>query len=346
MRNTVAVRRPKVVVVSVQGRGTLPATDAARLDSVADVTYVSRACPLTRSEAITVFAEAEVIAFTPKVAPPIDETLLAALPRLRGIALYATGYDFLDTELLARHGVVLTHLATYSATSVAEHALGLLLTLSRRIHLGNDRSRGYVHAATSLRGFELAGRTLGVVGLGRIGSRVAELAQALGMRVVAADPRERTGQLSGVRTLELGALLEQADAVCVLCSARYAGEAIISGPELAAMRPGAVLVNASRASLVDTDAVAEAVRAGRLRGYGVDDVVFDPQLHGDLLTEGRVVQTGHSAWWSDEVLERGGAMWGESIRRLALDRPVGVVQDSPQETETPRPDGAGTIRAA
>lgn len=244
MEPTIPKTVPKVVAVSRQGRATIAAFDADRLERVADVTYISQDRPLTRSAAAGLFAEADIVALTPKVAPSVDEKLLRALPRLRGIALYATGYDFLDVGLLDRYGVVLTHLPDYSTTSVAEHALGLLLTLSRRIHLANDRSRGVVDPETSLRGFELAGRTLGVVGLGRIGARFAHLGQALGMRLVGTDPRARLLPVAGVTSLPFKELLQRADAVCVLCSAPYGGTAIIGPTELAAMRPGSVLVNA------------------------------------------------------------------------------------------------------
>lgn len=317
---------PKVAVVSVQGRATLPLHGAASLEEAADVTYLPRAGSMSRDDAVTSFADADVVAVTPKVAPVFDEELLSALPRLRGIALYATGYDFLDVELLHAYGVVLTHLPEYSTTSVAEHALGMLLTLSRRIHLGNDRSRGLVSAQTSLRGFELAGRTLGVFGLGRIGTRFSGLAQALGMHVLGNDLRRDREAPAGVELAPMCDLLARANAVVVLCSAAYRGGALIGPAELAAMPPGSVLVNASRASLVDTDAVAAAIRSGELRGYALDDAVCDRHAHADLLAEGRIVQTGHSAWWSDEVLARGGAMWAENIRQLAVGCPAHVVQ--------------------
>lgn len=318
-------QQPNVVTVSVRGRATMPESAARRLENVAHVTYAARSCALTQAEAVALFAEADVVALTPKVAPPVDERLLAALPRLRGLALYATGYDFLDVELLRRYGVVLTHLPDYSTVSVAEHALGLLLSLSRRIHLGHDRSRGLVPPTTSLRGCELAERTVGVIGLGRIGRRFGRLARGVGMRVVATDPRPQRDEPE-VEFLPLSDLLRVADAVCVMCPASDRGTPLLGADELAEMRTGTVLVNVSRSSLVDTRAAADGVRSGRLRGYAVDDVVCDPEADADLLTEGRVIQTGHSAWWSDEVLERGGAMWGESIRRLALGHPADVVE--------------------
>ncbi|RVX46454.1 glycerate dehydrogenase [Nonomuraea polychroma] len=318
--------RPRVVVASVQGRGTLPPKDALRLEAVADVTYLASDRQLSRETALSAFARAEIVAFTPKVAPPIDDDLLTALPGLRGMAVYATGYDFIDVDLLDRHGVVLTYLPRYSTVSVAEHTIGLLLTLSRRIHLAHDRSRGRVPPNISLRGFELAGRTLGVVGLGHIGSRVARLAQGFGMRVVATDIRSHLCPPPHVTVTDLGELLTRAHAVTLHCPAARHGRPIVAAPQLRLMREGSVLVNTGRPALVDNTAVLAAIRAGRLRGYAVDDVICDPEEHADLLIQGRVVQTGHSAWWSDEVLERGGAMWAESIRRMALGSPVDVVR--------------------
>lgn len=240
------------------------------------------------------------------MAPRFDAPLLARLPDLRGIVAYASGTDFLDLPLLTRRGVTVVNLPDYCTASVAEHALGLLLTLAHRIHLGHDRSRGLVPDSTSLRGFELAGRALGVVGLGRIGGRVARAAQALGMRVVATDPRPRP--LGDVPLLTLPDLLRAADAVTLHLPTTLGAPSLLGAAELALLRPGAVLVNVSRASLVDPRAAAAAVRAGTLRGYAVDDVVFGPG-DADLLAEGRVVQTGHCAWWADEVLARGGEQW-------------------------------------
>lgn len=303
----------RIVTVSVQGRAGLPASRVAELEALAEVCHLRRGAPMTPDDARRSLADAEVVALTPKVAPAFDTALLGSLPSLRGLAVYATGLDFLDLPLLGAAGVTVRNLPDYSTVSVAEHTLGLLLTLSRRIHLGHDRSRRLVPETTSLRGFELSGRTLGVVGIGRIGSQVASYARALGMRVVAVDPRT---PCQDVPLLGLPDLLRTADAVTLHCSTTLGAAPLIGWRELALLRPGAVLVNASRASLVDSRAVAAAIRAGDLRGYAVDDVVFGPE-DDDLLSEGRIVQTGHSAWWSDEVLERGAALWLQATADLA-----------------------------
>ncbi len=314
--------RPRVTLVSVTGRAGLPAGPLARLEADCDLSVIARGeqPALTRGEATGLLAGADLVALTPKVTPVIDDDLLGALPRLRAVALHATGTDLYDLSTFQRHQVGLTVLPEYCTASVAEHALGLLLTLSRRIHLAHDKSRGLVPAGTSVRGFELSGRTLGMIGFGRIGSRIAMLGQAFGMRVLATDPRGVAAP--GVEEVTMTELLRRSDAVVVACARQQADPPVLGPAELDLMPTGSVLVAISRAAAVDTRGVVDRIRSGRLRGYAVDDVVIDPSLDGDLLTEGRVVQTGHCAWWSDEVLRRGAEQWLASVQALVSGGPV------------------------
>jgi phosphoglycerate dehydrogenase-like enzyme len=317
--------RPVVVVVSVQGEKTLPVEQADHLREIADVTFLARPDRMSHADALFAFRGADVVAVTPKVAPRFDRELLRSLPRLRGVCLYATGYDFVDVPLLEQHGIALSVLPDYSTEAVAEHALGLLLSVAGRIHLANDRSRGMVAPTTSLRGFELRGRTLGIIGCGRIGSRVAELAQAIGMRTIAHDIDPKP--VAGVTYVGRDELLTASDAVTLHCPMVFGAPPMIDAHALAMMRPGSVLINSSRAALVDDDAVVDSIRAGHLRGYAVDDALLvAPELE-DLRHEGRLLQTGHSAWWSDETLERGAVMWGEHIAAMLAGDPMHVVDE-------------------
>jgi len=314
------------VVASVQGRRSFASDDVERLEDLADVTFLSRPEAMSTREALSMFTAARFVAVTPKVAPPLDTLLLEGLRDLRGIVLYATGYDFIDVAELARRGVVLSILPSYSTRSVAEHTIGLMLTMSRRIHLGNDHAREMVPAGASLRGFELDGKTLGIIGCGRIGGTVATLAQAFGMRVIAHDIEPKP--VAGVEYVSRATLLERSDIVTLHCPMTYGAPPPIGSPELTRMRPGVVLINSSRAALVDVGAVVHAIRVGHLRGYAVDDIVLAGSANGaDLLREGRIVQTGHSAWWSDEVLQRGGRMWADHIAALVAGAPLDVVAD-------------------
>lgn len=315
-----------VVVLSRAGTRSVPAARTAQIQEHARLGFVTREDAPDGREAAALLRSATVLATTNATLPRLDAELLRACPRLRRIVLYATGYEHIDLELLDDHGVSLSVLPEYATTAVAEHALGLLLGLAARIHLANDRSRGLVPAATSLRGIELGGRALGIIGVGRIGTHLARLAGGVGMSVIGSDPdpvARVAAQERGTIMTHTDELLERADVVALCCSTDPQHPLVVGAPELERMRPGGLLVNIGRPALVDHDAVAAAIRSGHLRGYGVDDAVLDPAC--DLVTEGRVLQTGHSAWWRDEVLERGAEQFGRAVLAAVRDAPVDVV---------------------
>jgi phosphoglycerate dehydrogenase-like enzyme len=329
-----------VAVLSRQGAQSLAWDDMVRLDRVADVRYHMMDEAPSQAEATMLLRGTEILASTNKCLPVLDAALLDRLPDLRAVVLYATGYDHIDVELLAARAVGLSVLPGYATGAVAEHAIAMLLSLATRLHLANDRSRGLVNGDTSLRGIELAGRTVGVLGVGRIGTRVAQLANALGMRVMGYDIDEAATAAArdrGIAMTSRRELLVGSDALVVCASHAFGAPAIMAAAELRLMRRGAFLVNVSRAVLVDTAAAVAAVRAGRLRGYAVDDVVLDPQVDSDLLAEGRVLQTAHSAWWRDEVLERGRRMWERQLFAAMVGSPLGVVRWPRRSTCVPAP---------
>jgi phosphoglycerate dehydrogenase-like enzyme len=332
-----------LVVLSRRGRDSLTAGAWDQLERVADVRVVQRDSAPGAEEAERLLRDADLLGATNLCLPRLDDALLQRLPRLSGVVLYATGYDLLDVAVLDRHGVGLSVLPEYATEAVAEHALALLLTLATRLHLAHDRSRERGNPDVSLRGVELHGRTLGVLGVGRIGGRAAQLAQAFGMRVLACDvdpAAAARARAHGLEVVDLPALLRRSDALALCASSTFAAPPVLGEAQVAALRPGALLVNVARPALVDTAAVAAALRRGAIAGYAVDDVVLDPSDDADLLEQGRVVQTGHSAWWRDEVLERGGRMWGEHLLAAALGQPLDAVTwrrlDPPLQRSTRR----------
>lgn len=315
-----------VVVLSRAGARSVPADVAARIQEHANLTFVTRKDAPDGREAADLLRDASVLATTNVTLPRLDADLLRACPRLKQVVLYATGYEHIDLDLLDAHGVGLSVLPEYATPAVAEHALGLLLGLATRLHLANDRSRERVPATTSLRGIELGGRTLGIIGVGRIGTHLAGIAQGIGMRVIGSDtdPVARVAaQERGMIMTGTDELLERADVVALCCSTDPQRPLVVGTPELQRMRPGGLLVSIGRPALVDHEAVDAAIRSGHLRGYGIDDAAFDPD--SDLVTEGRVLQTDHSAWWRDEVLERGAAQFGAAVLAAVRDAPVDVV---------------------
>ena len=320
--------KPVVVLLSRQGRHSVDPRSWSMLTRLATVQAVRLDAAPDRRRAITLLRESDLVGATNLCLPAIDATLLDELPQLRGLVLYATGYDHIDVSLLRERGVGLSVLPDYATVAVAEHCIAMLMALATRLHLAHDRSRGQAPATTSLRGTELAGRTLGIIGVGRIGRRVARLATALGMRVVGTDIDAKAvarASASGVAMGDLDWLLAQSDAVAVCASHTFGTPPIVSESQIARLPPDALLINVARPALVSTAAVTAALRAGQLRGYAVDDVVLDANADDDLLCTGRVLQTGHSAWWRDEVLQRGAAMWGERLVAAVRGEPLDAV---------------------
>ncbi|WP_274648846.1 2-hydroxyacid dehydrogenase [Paenibacillus humicola] len=316
----------QAVVITAKGRESFTPAQTARLERAGRVEYVRALDPIPPDRLASLLENADVAGLTPRSVPSIDEGWIRRLPRLKGIAVFATGVDYIDTELLRERGIALRNLPDYSTVSVAEHTIGLLLTLSRRIHLSQDRVRGRVPAGTSVRGWELCGKTIGLVGLGRIGGTVAKLASAFGMRVIGFDPRQRNEE--GVAAVDMEELLASSDIVSLHYPSSWSGAQTFGAPQLERMKRGAYLINVSRAALVDDRAIIDAIDAGRLYGYALDDrfSLADDSRARKQIEEGRILQTGHTAWYSNEVIERGHDAWVDNIADLLR----GLVQAEPE----------------
>ena len=196
-------------------------------------------------------------------------------------------------------------LGGYATESVAEHTLAGILTLSRRTHLSMDRARGLTPATVSLRGFELCDRTVGIVGYGRIGRRVHELLTPMTTDVLIHDP-------AYTDSLDLTTVLGRSELVILAASSDYGRPPIIGASELSLMS-ARYLVNAACDELVDHEAIVEALRNRRLDGYLLDE--FDETLAEADVEPGRIIQTMHTGWYSDEAMKRGKEEWVGLIER-------------------------------
>ena len=227
---------------------------------------------------------------------PFTEAVMADSP-LRVIARMGVGYDAIDVEAATRHGVVVTITPGTNEPSVAEQMLALLLAVMRGVVVRQEREvRTGVWRRQSLP--RLAGKTLGLVGLGRIGRAIVPRALGLEMKVIASDPAadEQFAQRYGVRLCTFEELLREADVVSLHAPALPETEDMINATTLAMMKPGAVLINTARGSLVDEDALAEALRSGHLLGAGLDVFKTEPlPLDSPLLELDNVVLAPHMA---------------------------------------------------
>lgn len=254
-------------------------------------------------------------------------------PRLRIIARPGIGVDRIDLDAATQRGILVINTPDGPTESTAEHAIALMLSLCKRVMVGDRilRSGQPFPALTELQpGFEVFGATLGLVGLGRIGSRVATIAQALGMKVLAFDPfttPERANELQVELVPSLAELLARSQVVSLHCPATPETRHIINAETLQMMPRGSYLINAARGALVDEAALVEALRSGHLAGAALD--VYDPEparSDNPLFSLPNTICTPHIASYTAAGFKRMEMMVCEQIvKALQGERPKNLV---------------------
>ncbi|MDP3515623.1 MAG: 2-hydroxyacid dehydrogenase [Pseudohongiella sp.] len=232
------------------------------------------------------------------------------------IALRSAGFNHVDLRKAAELGITVARVPAYSPHAVAEHALALILTLNRKTHRAYNRVREANFSLDGLLGFDLHGKTVGVIGTGKIGSLFARIMHALGCRVVASDPYPDTS-LDGVADyLSLDELYRVSDIISLHCPLMPATEHMIDEAALEKMKPGIMLINTSRGRLVDTRAVIDGLKSRKIAYLGLDvyeeegDLFFDDlsqeiitdDVFMRLLTFPNVVITSHQGFFTEEAL--------------------------------------------
>jgi lactate dehydrogenase-like 2-hydroxyacid dehydrogenase len=276
--------------------------------------------PLARSELLAGCAGCDGLVSTPADRVD-DEVFEAAGPSLRVVANYAVGYDNVDVAAAARRAIVVTNTPEVLSEATAELTLALLLALARRVAEGDRllrRREPWGLAPTFMLARGLGGRTLGVLGLGRIGREVARLAEAFGMKIVYAN---RSGPLPDVsyERSPLDALLERADVVSVHVPLGPETHHLIGERELRLMRPQALLVNTARGAVVDEAALVEALRRGEIAGAALDVFENEPDVAPGLLELENVVVTPHIGSATEEAREAMGMLCVEALRAVLLE---------------------------
>ncbi|MCF2558109.1 hydroxyacid dehydrogenase, partial [Fournierella massiliensis] len=207
----------------------------------------------------------------------LDEALLSTAKKLKIVSKHGVGYDNIDIEYCKRRGIPVTLALNANSQSVAEHAVALMMALAKNLV---PVSRAYAQigfaAKNSAPGMEVWGKTVGVIGLGHIGTRFARMcAGGFGMKVLAYDPYVKTAPEGVTLTDDLEGLLRQSDVVSLHCNLTDETRRILNKERLALMKPTAILINCARGPMVDEEALAEALKSGQLAGAGLD--VTDPE---------------------------------------------------------------------
>jgi len=262
----------------------------------------------------------------------LKEEELKQLPKLKYIGVLATGFNNIDTEYAHNHGIVVSNIPSYSTESVVQMTFAHIFNITNQIsHYASEVRAGqwsqnpdFCYWNTPLQ--ELAGRTLGIIGLGNIGMRVAQVAHCLGMDVFALTSKEKDQLPTGVQKTTLEGLLGVADILTLHCPLSPDTYHLINEERLAMMREGAILINTSRGALVDEQAVANALESGRLQAYGADVMSKEPPLADNpLLRQAHAHLTPHIAWATLEARQRLIKTGIENVKAFVEGQPQNVV---------------------
>jgi len=264
---------------------------------------------------------------------PLPDFVIRQLPDLRCICVLATGYNVVDLEAAKQRGVVVTNVPTYGTASVAQFVFALLLELCHNVRLHADAVRAGEWSRSLDWSFwkspltELAGKTMGIVGFGRIGRAAGRIADALGMRVLACDTYQGDAPLyTGFRWATLEEVLRESDVVSLHSPLFPETRGMIHAGTLALMKPSAFLINTSRGPLVVDQDLAEALNAGRLAGAGLDVLSIEPPLANNPLLQARnCLVTPHIAWATREARSRLMEIVVDNVASFLAGRPRNVV---------------------
>ena len=302
-------------------------------------------CRLTQSAAALAHGANAVCLFANDRA---DAEAIGEFVRLgiRLIALRAAGFNNVDLAAAQASGIAVARVPAYSPHAVAEHAFALILALNRKLYRAYNRVREGNFSLDGLMGFDLNGKTIGIVGVGNIGSVVVRIAQGFGLHVLAADPAPRFEVKGAVRLVDLPGLLEQSDIVTLHCPLNEGTRHLIDDAAIERMKPGALLINTSRGAVVDTRAMIQGLKRGHLGGVGIDvyeeeDALFfedrsDQAIADDqfarLLTFPNVLITGHQGFFTVEAMR---AIAQTTIANIdsfeQFGRPLHPVYESPAQ---------------
>ncbi len=258
---------------------------------------------------------------------PITANVMAALEGCRVLVRYGVGVDNVDLEEAARHGVPVAYVPDYCMEEVADHTTALMLAMLRRLptYDGSVRSHQWDAAGVGGAMTPLSEATVGLIGLGRIGSEVRERLRPFGCRVVVHDPFlvAHQAEVLGVELVALESLLADADAISLHAPLTPASQHLLGADSLALVKPTAVIVNTSRGPLIDTEALAAALRDGRLGGAALDVFEEEPLPADSPLRDcPNLLLTPHAAWYSSRSMDRLQRLAAEEVRRALLGEPL------------------------
>lgn len=270
-------------------------------------------------------ADCEILVASPSGFEKITKEHMQAIPKLKLISTTSVGTDWVDLQAAKELGILVSNEKGVNAEAVAEHCFGLILDVSKRITEADRdiRLKGGAKSSSYM-GIELFGKTLGIIGIGDIGQRVARIAHGFSMKVLGVNRTSK--KIDGIQLVPLEKLLKESDIIAVTIPLTPETEDLLGEKEFAVMKNGAVLVSISREKIINKEAVMQAVQSGKLVGYGFDADILDSIKKDDpYLNSSKVVITPHSASMTEEA-DRGYAEYTvENIKAFLAHNPIRIV---------------------
>ncbi len=300
----------------------------APLEALGDLTVYPRGTN-DPEEVIRRIGDAEIV-LTNKT--PVGRAVFERCPGMKLLSVLATGYNVVDTQAAKEHGVPVCNVPAYGTEMVAQFAIGLLLEVCHHVHLHNqsvhdgewERCPNFCYWKMPI--MELAGKTMGIIGFGRIGRAVGRIAKALGMKVLATGSRKCPEGEAVAEYVDLDTLLRESDVISLHCPLFPETEQLINRSSIAKMKDGVILINNSRGGLLNEQDVADALNTGKLRAAAVDVVSTEPIVASNpLLTAKNCIITPHISWAAVEARGRIVDITAENIRRFLTGNPQNVV---------------------
>ena len=297
--------------------------DWSALDGLGSVVYYDRTPPEEVPERI---GDAEIVLLNKA---ELRSDAIARCPSLRFISVIGTGYNTVDVDAAAARGIPVSNVPNYGTEAIGQHAIALLLEITNHVAHHDAEVRKLRRSGERDWCFwdypmiELAGKTLGIVGLGRVGTTTARAAHAFGMHVVACDAVRRPDMASYVEYVSLEELFARSDVICLHCPLFPETEGMIDSAAIAQMKDGVILINNSRGGLVRDADLAEALASGKVSAAGLDTVAIEPiQPDNPLLSALNVFFTPHISWAALECRRR--------LKDMAIDNVRAFINGAPQ----------------
>lgn len=284
----------------------------------------------TKEEIINRIKDANII-ITNKT--PIDKDTIDQAPKLKYIGVAATGYNPIDVAYARSKGIITTNVPAYSIKAVGQMTFGLILELTTRVghHASEIRSGRWQEenywTFWDYPLIELSGKTLGILGYGRIGKEVAKIAKAFSMQVLAYSPRSQIVEEEGIKAASIEDIYEKAHIISLHLPLLESTRNMINEETISQMNQDPILINTARGDLVDEEAIARALKDGRLAGYGADVSKVEPiRDDNPLVKEKNAILTPHMAWAAKETRQRLMDTVVDNIKAYQAGRPVNVVE--------------------